>query len=160
MVEVVHCKRCHPPWGRPGDVMIDRHTKWGNPFAMKTEAERDMVCNAYERYFQQMESAGRLNIEELYTAQRLGCWCKPKRCHGDYLKMRIDQALQSHPLSPMIEPPRQKKKLDIKNFGVTSTQKTLKSGSYINDKGDLVKTYERKKKKKSVKVKKKCRCKK
>jgi len=154
MVEVVHCKRCYPPWGQSGDIMIDRQTKWGNPFFMKTEAERDMVCNAYERYFREREAKGELNIAELFTAQRLGCWCKPKRCHGDYLKMRIDQALGNR-FTDDIRPP---KKLTLKDFGVTHTKLESKAGSYINAKGDLIKTYKRKKKQIKPTIK-RCRCK-
>jgi hypothetical protein len=158
MVEVVHCRRCYPPWGKPGDVMIDRTTKWGNPFLLGRDGDRDAVCNAYERYFREMEARGALNIAELFTAQRLGCWCKPQRCHGDYLKKRIDQAMGNNYVDEVRPPP---KKLTLKDFGITHTKLESKSGSYINEKGDLVKTYKRKKKSVKPKTKRKiCRCKK
>lgn len=91
MVEVVNIRTCKPPWGQEGDVKIDRTTKWGNPFHMQNDSdfERNRVCNAYELYFPQSG----LNIVELLHAKRLGCWCKPKRCHGDYLKKRIEEIL-------------------------------------------------------------------
>jgi hypothetical protein len=85
-------------------MMIDRTTKWGNPFHLdhvitKEEAEalgdpivegevvtRDQCIDLYKQYL--------LHNEELMKAlpeldgQILGCWCKNedgtgKRCHGD-----------------------------------------------------------------------------
>jgi hypothetical protein len=90
MVEVVNMQNCKPPWGQPGDVRIDRKTKWGNPFVMQSESERDRVCNMYEGRFLVMSLSKVLDIAEIADAKRLGCWCKPKRCHGDFLKRKID----------------------------------------------------------------------
>ena len=41
----------------------------------------------YVSYFMTSE----LDIAEIANAKRLGCWCKPKRCHGDFLKKMIDE---------------------------------------------------------------------
>ncbi|MFA5306045.1 MAG: DUF4326 domain-containing protein [Candidatus Babeliales bacterium] len=90
MVEVVNIRSCSPRWGQPGDVKIDRTTSWGNPFFMHNESERDAVCDAYALYIMRMLKDGHLDISELFTAKRLGCWCKPKRCHGDFLKKLIE----------------------------------------------------------------------
>jgi len=89
MVEVVNMRTCVPPWGQPGDVRIDRATKWGNPFHIDPSGigmRRDEVCDAHARNFH-------LDISELAHAKRLGCWCKPKRCHGDFLKKKIENYL-------------------------------------------------------------------
>jgi hypothetical protein len=91
MVEVVNMRSCNPPWGQPGDVRIDRRTKWGNPFMMQKESDRDRVCDDYERYYMVVWKDLGLDISELMDAKRLGCWCKPKRCHGDFLKSLIDR---------------------------------------------------------------------
>lgn len=90
MLEVVHVKKCSPPWGQPGDVYIGRkcyefpESKWGNPFFMKNEFERAEFLRKYERYF--IESGLINDIWLLDDAKRLGCWCAPKPCHGDILK--------------------------------------------------------------------------
>jgi len=93
MVEVVNMRTCDPPWGQPGDVRIDRATKWGNPHRILTSdklgRERQMVCIMYETDF----ALSGLDISELAHAKRLGCWCKPKRCHGDFLKKKIENYL-------------------------------------------------------------------
>lgn len=83
MVEVVNMRTCNPKWGQPGDVRIDRVSKWGNPFHIGV-LTRDDVCNEYEVQFNG-------DISEISNAKRLGCWCKPRRCHGDFLKKRIDE---------------------------------------------------------------------
>ena len=64
-------------------VRIDRRTKWGNPFVVGKDGDRDACCDLYEVWLltqpELMES-----ISEL-KGMTLGCWCKPKRCHGDIL---------------------------------------------------------------------------
>jgi hypothetical protein len=83
---------------------IGRPTILGNPFAMSTESERTSVCDAYESYFRErvehdeefrdcLDELAQQAIRNGYV--RLGCFCKPKRCHGDtvasYLNQRIPQ---------------------------------------------------------------------
>lgn len=94
MVEVVNVKNCKD-WGKPGDILIDRRTKWGNPFVMYNETQRDIVCNQYEEYLNTKLRLHELNLSELSHAKRLGCHCKPKRCHGDYLKKLLESLPKS-----------------------------------------------------------------
>lgn len=84
--------------GRPGDL--------GNPYVMKDESERDEVCDMYHDYFY-MLSQGSDRFQEIldglvktYHQQgylRLGCFCKPKRCHvetiAEYLRQRLQEQL-------------------------------------------------------------------
>lgn len=67
------------------DVYIGRGSKWGNPFVMrdKSDHERDRVCDAYEAWF--MNQPDLVNSLHELKGKRLGCFCKPKRCHGDFL---------------------------------------------------------------------------
>lgn len=87
---VINLKNC-VDWGRMNDVQIDRATRWGNPFQMQNQStdERNRVCDAYIQWFIQQEALGRLSVMDLIDAKRLGCWCYPLRCHGDYLAHRI-----------------------------------------------------------------------
>lgn len=66
------------------DVYIGRGSKWGNPFVMRnnSQTERDRVCEEYEKYFWTTDLPNQLS--EL-RGKRLGCYCKPLRCHGDFL---------------------------------------------------------------------------
>ncbi len=69
--------------GEKCDVRIDRSSKYGNPYRIGSDGNRDEVCDKYMVYL-----LGRVDLlrslEEL-RGLRLGCWCKPLRCHGDIL---------------------------------------------------------------------------
>lgn len=84
----------------PGAVYIGRPSPLGNPFVMKNEAERDRVCDAYEAWF---EAQVKLKTPEVMQELRklyklskqghvvLGCYCAPKRCHGDTIKRWLEE---------------------------------------------------------------------
>lgn len=76
------------------DVRIDRKTKWGNPFVMGRDGDRDAVCEKYRRWLYDEISAGRITLEDLAAlkGKRLGCHCAPQRCHGDTLSAAADWA--------------------------------------------------------------------
>lgn len=69
------------------DVRIDRRTRWGNPFVMRSEAERADVVARYRRWLWGEIQAGRIGRDELagLHGKRLGCHCAPLACHGDVL---------------------------------------------------------------------------
>lgn len=95
MVTVVNIYKTPDFNSKPGDVRIDRTTKWGNPFRIGQDGTRIEVCEKYKRYFEHQERIGTFSITELRNAKRLGCWCKPLQCHGDYLKERIEKLQNS-----------------------------------------------------------------
>ena len=74
------------------DVYIGRGSKWGNPFThisdKKTKA--DFIVNtreqAIESYRDWILNQPQLlkDLHEL-KGKTLGCFCKPKKCHGDVL---------------------------------------------------------------------------
>ena len=77
MVRVVHCKK------ESYDVYIGRPSIWGNPFQIDKDGTRSEVIQKYIEWFSTNdELKGR--IHEL-KGKVLGCWCKPRRCHGDFL---------------------------------------------------------------------------
>jgi hypothetical protein len=63
----------------PDAVYCGRPSKWGNPFAMRGEFQRDVVCDRFER-----EVLPTLDVSEL-RGKDLVCFCAPKRCHCDAL---------------------------------------------------------------------------
>lgn len=76
----------------PDAVYIGRGSRWGNPFKMNSEADRDHVCEAYEGHLVNLlhqekamgiQDTGRA-LAELH-GKDLVCYCAPKRCHGDVL---------------------------------------------------------------------------
>lgn len=90
MVEVVNISTCKD-WGKPGDIRIDRKTKWGNPFVMYHEGQRNSVCESYKIWINKQLKSKSLDLKDLEKAKRLGCHCKPKKCHGDYLKELLEK---------------------------------------------------------------------
>jgi hypothetical protein len=92
----------------PGAQYIGRPSPLGNPFRMATEAERDVVCDRYARWFQQRIDADDARVMDelrrLYRWHRehgelvLGCYCAPRRCHGDTIKAYLERF--AAPLSP------------------------------------------------------------
>ena len=62
-----------------------RGSKWGNPFIMADESdgERERVIDAYRDWIASQPEL-MASLEEL-RGKRLGCWCAPRRCHGDVL---------------------------------------------------------------------------
>lgn len=78
---VVHRKRS------AYDVLVDRSSKFGNPFEIKRESDRTRVIEKFERY-----ARARIAQDPVWAAEVrllhgrvLGCWCAPKACHGDVL---------------------------------------------------------------------------
>lgn len=71
-------------------VRIDRSTRYGNPFVMNEDGDRDDVCDAYERHYlpNKPSITERIEAGEL-NGKVLVCHCYPQRCHGDCL---ADQA--------------------------------------------------------------------
>lgn len=61
-------------------IRIDRSSKWGNPFEVGKDGERDFVVESYAQYFDRKLSLHR-PVSEL-DGKVLGCWCYPETCHG------------------------------------------------------------------------------
>lgn len=82
--EVVYIGR--PGRGRAGSPL-------GNPYVLKDESHRDAVVEQYRRWlWQQVRSREGAAWGELVALARrlqagepirLGCWCAPRRCHGN-----------------------------------------------------------------------------
>jgi hypothetical protein len=77
MTRVVHCKK------EPYDVYIGRPSKWGNPFKIGKDGTREEVIEKYREYILSKPELLK-DLSEL-KGKILGCWCKPKACHGDVL---------------------------------------------------------------------------
>lgn len=74
---VVHCKRDR------FDVYIGRPSKWGNPFVIGRDGDRDDVIRKYKEWILSQPELLR-DLHEL-EGKVLGCWCSPEKCHGDVL---------------------------------------------------------------------------
>lgn len=75
---VVHCKR------KPYDVYIGRPSKWGNPFQIGPDGNREEVIAKYRAYLEKNVVLKAQTKREL-RGKVLACWCAPNACHGDVL---------------------------------------------------------------------------
>jgi len=75
--KVVHCQK------QEYDIYIGHGTIWGNPFIIGKDGTRKEVIDKYRIY----ASTNQKIIDSLPDLKDkvLGCWCKPKPCHGDVL---------------------------------------------------------------------------
>lgn len=66
-----------------GAVLVDRRTKWGNPFRVGQHGTRAEVIEKYEKFLQWHPDL----IKDLHElrGKDLVCHCAPKPCHADVL---------------------------------------------------------------------------
>lgn len=75
---VVHCKKS------AFDVYIGRPSKWGNPFVMGRDGNREEVVKKYHDWILTQPDLLK-DLHEL-KGKVLACWCAPLACHGDVLE--------------------------------------------------------------------------
>lgn len=83
--KVVHCKK------EKYDVYVGRPSVWGNPFShldgtlgiFKVETREEAIQKYEEWVLSQPEMMKEIKTQ--LKGRVLGCWCKPKSCHGDIL---------------------------------------------------------------------------
>lgn len=71
----------------PCDVIIGRPSKFGNPFVIGRDGNREQVIELYWKYFYKRvenDSDFKKAVEKL-KGLTLGCYCKPEACHGDVI---------------------------------------------------------------------------
>ena len=59
----------------------------GNPFTIGVDGSREEVITLYKKYLWTVFKRGDITSEQVLSlkGKRLGCFCKPKACHGDVL---------------------------------------------------------------------------
>lgn len=81
---------------------IGRGSPLGNPFYMADESQRDTVCDHYQVWFDHkvadLDPQVMRELDRLYLLAKqgdlvLGCFCAPKRCHGETIKAYLETLL-------------------------------------------------------------------
>ncbi|MGL4949302.1 MAG: DUF4326 domain-containing protein [Anaeroplasmataceae bacterium] len=92
-VRIINLKT-YKPFTEETLVKVDRTSVLGNPFYLKTEADRSSVIFKYNNYIiDKIKCCDEKIITELNRILllckkgdvALGCWCTPKECHSDIL---------------------------------------------------------------------------
>lgn len=65
------------------DVYIGRPSIWGNPFEIGKDGTRSEVIEKYKEYI--LGNQELLDLLPSLSDKILGCFCSPKRCHGDII---------------------------------------------------------------------------
>ncbi len=81
--KIVHCKK------ENYDIYIGRPSKWGNPFVVGKDGTRKEVIEKYKKYI--LSNKKLIDSLDELDGKVLGCWCKPKSCHGDVLIELIEK---------------------------------------------------------------------
>lgn len=77
--------------GAPADaVYIGRGSQWGNPYLIGSGLGRDGACDLFAKMvLADPEYVARVKRE--LKGRNLVCFCKPLRCHGDFLLLLANQ---------------------------------------------------------------------
>jgi len=72
------------------DIYIGRGSRWGNPFEISRGPNgigREEVIEKFKSYFEEQILANPDQHSLLLSLRgyRLGCYCKPEKCHGDVI---------------------------------------------------------------------------
>lgn len=89
----------------PYDLYIGRanatyglaQSKWHNPFKLEREDDRPMLIARYRMWLTGQADL-MAALHELHGL-RLGCWCKPRLCHGDVLAELAQSAAANRPMA-------------------------------------------------------------
>jgi ParB-like chromosome segregation protein Spo0J len=65
-------------------VRVDRGTRYGNPFILGEDGDRDEVCDAYRLHYLPHKPSIAERAGDL-VGKVLICHCYPERCHAEYL---------------------------------------------------------------------------
>lgn len=71
----------------PGEVLISRQSRWGNPFKVGEAGTREEVCL---KYFLWLDTQPALLAQlEGLRGKTLVCHCAPELCHGHILGLKL-----------------------------------------------------------------------
>lgn len=78
------------------DVYIGRGSIWGNPFSHLPSSRakwivgsREEAIAKYVEWFKDQDDL--ILLLSSLRGKRLGCYCKPKICHGDYIASLVNK---------------------------------------------------------------------
>lgn len=82
----------------PCDIMIQRGSIWGNPYRA-SEYGRKEALRLYKPWLINQIRTGKITRKDLESlrGKRLGCGCKPKKCHGDILAYLVNRLFKDIP---------------------------------------------------------------
>lgn len=85
--------------GRPGK---GQDSIWGNPFRTGPDGTREEVIEKFKQLLVRSIAEGYITIDMLLEldGKVLGCFCKPKSCHGDIIVEAVEWAKEYRRTNP------------------------------------------------------------
>lgn len=84
----------------PYDVYIGRGSPWGNPFPINDAIgdTREVVIEKFRNHLFNSLKLGDVTVHDLLEldGKTLGCFCKPKACHGDVIVAAVEWAKRDY----------------------------------------------------------------
>jgi hypothetical protein len=74
-------------------VYVGRGSKWGNPFPINKNQDRDRVCELYEEWLEEEIEQGNITEKEIVESlldKDLVCYCSPLKCHAETLQRKAE----------------------------------------------------------------------
>ena len=65
------------------DLYVGRPSKWGNPFVIDRDHDRETVIAQYRAWL--LTRPALLEALPELRGKTLACWCAPRACHADVL---------------------------------------------------------------------------
>ena len=76
----------------PNTVYVGRPTKWGNPFRLGIDGNREECINQYEKMLRERTLVNNEYWLEPLRGKDLACWCPlDKACHADVLLKLLEE---------------------------------------------------------------------
>jgi len=75
------------------DARIQAGSEFANPFSINDRVTRDQAIEQYrEHIISKLKKNPKLRNRLMQMeGKKLGCWCSPRRCHGDVLVELIEE---------------------------------------------------------------------
>lgn len=70
-------------FGTKTSIYVGRPTKWGNPFVLGKDGNRQEVIEMYREYL--IRNIDLMSDLDELRGKNLICWCSPRPCHADIL---------------------------------------------------------------------------
>ena len=69
----------------PDAVYVGRPSKWGNPYKIGQDGNREEVITKYRTYIINSKEYHSGELRQKLGGKDLVCWCAPLPCHADVL---------------------------------------------------------------------------
>ena len=90
IVNILHTAEYEVYIGRVGFGMSG---EFGNPYKLWKDGDRDEILQKYQAYFYKRINNDPKFLERVHSLKGkiLGCFCSPRKCHGDVLVEYLNQ---------------------------------------------------------------------